>query len=130
MAIVTEFDASAGDKVDIKLIPIDNTGTGANVENVDFQSDDAAVVLTVDITNPLLFHADIGDFGGSDVDVTLHLEADGKLGEGVSQISKNLICHLRKREAVDVKFDVTVTSVEPVPVPEPTPIPTPEEDDE
>lgn len=121
MAIVTEVDVNPGDSGTIKLIPVDNTGsTGVSIENVDFVSGSGDVVLTADIEVPLLFLFSVGvDAAASDV--PLDLSADGKIGEGVAQISRTLIMHIKSKEAVDVKFDVNVTTVTPVPVPEPDP---------
>ena len=106
MAIATEADLFEDGEITIKLLPVTATDTPGKVENVDFTSDNADVALTVDIDVPLLFHA-TSAASITEGDVKLHLEADGRLGEGVNQISKDFIVHLKKRDSVDVKFDVT-----------------------
>lgn len=106
--IVTEFDLNDGGKADIKLVPVTALDQEASIEEVNFASDDPDVALTVDIADPLLFHAEASkDFTG-EKDVNLQLSCDGHVGEGVNQINKTLICHLKRRDAVDVKFNVTV----------------------
>mgnify|MGYP001616628800 FL=1 len=105
--IVTEFVLGDNGEATIKLLPVNMLDTPAEVENVDFKSSDEDVALTVDINDHMVFRATSGTID-EEKDVTLHLEADGKLGEGTSQISKDLLCHLRRREAADVKFDVNI----------------------
>lgn len=107
MAIVTEFELGEGGEATIKLLPKSGIETPANIENVEFTSDNSDLALTVDVDNKLLFHALAAEeFEESDVE--LHLKADGKVGEGENLIDEVLVCHLRKRVAARVDFDVQI----------------------
>lgn len=107
MSVVTEFELGDNGEATIKLLPVNMLDSVAEIENVNFTSSDPDITLTVDINDPLLFIATSAEIT-EEKDVELNLEADGKIGEGENQISKTLTVHLRRRGAVDVKFDVNV----------------------
>lgn len=106
--IVTEFDLGNDGRAVIKLVPINLLGGDASIEEVNFTADDPEVTLVVSVDDPLTFIATTGPDITNGKDVILSLSCDGHLGEGVNQINKQLVCHLRRRDAVDVGFNVTV----------------------
>lgn len=120
--ITKSFDLQVGGTATVKLQPVTASGAPASVENVDFQSSDAAnCPIVVDITSPTTFH--IGPLVSA-VDVDFVLNCDGHVGEGVTPITDTLHCHGVTPDAVDVQFNVTVDPVAVAPVPVPLPVTT------
>lgn len=111
MPIVTnnEFDINEGASAVLKLVPVNDAGGDASIENVDFKTGDelAGVGLSVHIDNPLMF--DLAIPLGVSGDLTLILHADGHVGEGETVIDKVFTAHVKGRDAVDVQLDVNIT---------------------
>jgi len=116
MIVDKEFDILEGQTATLKLRPIDNVGGDSKVENVDFSVDNPEIgQLGVNPNDPLMF-ALVIPLGVSG-DLTLNLSADGHLGEGVTQISKSYICHIKSKDAVDVQLNVSIDQDTPPPPP-------------